>query len=91
MRGHSLNKAINDKVRLYAKVGSALVAAREQGRDPYAAIEAVISWENFSASVREAEQLAPGGCLSAFDCAAWVELLELSYSKQKIIDPELRP
>ena len=51
-------KAINDKVRLYAKVGSALVAAREQGRDPYAAIEAVISWENFSASVREAEQLA---------------------------------
>jgi hypothetical protein len=51
-------KAINDKVRLYAKVGSALVAAREQGRDPCAAIEAVISWENFSASVREAEQLA---------------------------------
>ena len=51
-------KAINDKVRLYAKVGGALVAVREQGGDPFAAIEAVISWENFSASVREAEQLA---------------------------------
>jgi hypothetical protein len=45
-------------VRLFAKVGRALVAAREQERDPFAAIEAVVSWENFSASVREAEQLA---------------------------------
>jgi hypothetical protein len=47
-------KAINDKVRLFAKVGRALVAAREQERDPFAAIEAVVSWENFSASAREA-------------------------------------
>ena len=30
-------KAINDKVRLYAKVGAALVSPREQGRDPYIA------------------------------------------------------
>ena len=52
-------KAINDKVRLFAKVGAALVAAREQGRDPFAAIEAIVSWETFSASVNEAERLAP--------------------------------
>jgi hypothetical protein len=51
-------KAINDELRLFAKVGSALVAAREQDRDLFAAIEAVVSWENFSASVGEAEQLA---------------------------------
>ena len=51
-------KAINDKVRLFAKVGAALVAAREQGRDPFAAIEAIVSWEAFSASVSEAERLA---------------------------------
>ncbi len=51
-------KAINDKVRLYAKVGAALVAARQQGRDPFAAIEAIVSWEAFSASVSEAEKLA---------------------------------
>ncbi len=51
-------KAINDKVRLYAKVGAALVAAREQGRDAFAAIEAIVSWEAFSESVREAGQLA---------------------------------
>lgn len=41
-------KAINDKVRLYAKVGAALVDAREQGRDPFAAIEAIVPWESFS-------------------------------------------
>jgi hypothetical protein len=41
-------KAINDKVRLYAKVGAALVAAREQGRDPFAAIEAIVPWDSFS-------------------------------------------
>jgi hypothetical protein len=53
-------KAINDKVRLYAKVGAALLSAREQGRDPYVAIEAIVSWDAFSRSVNEAEQLARG-------------------------------
>lgn len=51
-------KAINDKVRPYAKIGAALVDAREQGRDPFAAIEAVVPWESFSASVKEAAELA---------------------------------
>ena len=51
-------KAINEKVRLYAKVGAALVAAREHGRDAFAAIEAILSWETFSESVKEAEKLA---------------------------------
>ncbi|WP_433975833.1 hypothetical protein [Tunturiibacter lichenicola] len=32
-------KAINDKVRLYARVGAALVDAREQGHDPFAAMK----------------------------------------------------
>lgn len=35
-------KAINDKVRLYSKIGQALLEAKESGSDPYAAIEAVI-------------------------------------------------
>jgi hypothetical protein len=51
-------KAINDKDRLYAKVGAALVEAREQGNDPFAAIEAVVAWDSFSASVKEAAVLA---------------------------------
>ncbi len=51
-------KAINDKVRLYSQVGHALVAAREEGTDPYAAIEAVLPWEQYVASVTEADTLA---------------------------------
>jgi len=51
-------KAINDKVRLFAKVGSALVAAREQGVDAFAAIETIVPWQTFSDSVREAGELA---------------------------------
>jgi len=51
-------KAVNDKVRLYAKVGAALIAAKEAGDDPFRAIEAIVPWETFTASVREAEQLA---------------------------------
>jgi hypothetical protein len=36
-------KAVNDKVRLYAKVGAALIAAKEAGTDPFQAIEAIAS------------------------------------------------
>jgi hypothetical protein len=51
-------KAINDKVRLYSKIGQALLEAKETGSDPYAAIEAVIPWDEFTESVSEAELLA---------------------------------
>ena len=51
-------KAINDKVRLYSQVGHALVVAREEGTDPYAAIEAVLPWESYVASITEADTLA---------------------------------
>ena len=51
-------KAINDKVLLYSKVGRALVAAKESGADPYAAIEAVIPWAAFAQSVTDAAELA---------------------------------
>jgi len=51
-------KAINDKVRLYSKIGHALLAAKQGGGDPYAAIEAVMPWDEFARSVTEADQLA---------------------------------
>lgn len=51
-------RAIHDKVRLLARVGGALVLARKERRDPFAAIEAVVNWESFVASVAQAEQLA---------------------------------
>ena len=51
-------KAINDKVRLYGKIGQALLAARQNGGDAFAAIESVMSWEAFTSSVTDAEKLA---------------------------------
>jgi hypothetical protein len=52
------DKAINEKVRLYAKVGQALINAKEAGNDPFVAIEQILSWEQFIQSVSEAEKLA---------------------------------
>ena len=51
-------KAINDKVRLYSKIGQALLEAKASGDDPFAAIEAVIPWDEFAQSVTDAELLA---------------------------------
>jgi len=51
-------KAINDKVRLYGRIGQALVDAKQSGNDPFAAIDAVMPWTDFSASVAEAQRLA---------------------------------
>ncbi|MCE2969710.1 MAG: Tn3 family transposase [Burkholderiales bacterium] len=51
-------KAINEKVRLYGRIGQALVDAKRSGADPFAAIESIISWDAFAASVGEAQKLA---------------------------------
>jgi hypothetical protein len=51
-------KAINQQVRLFERIGQALVEARQQGGDPFAAIEAVLPWAEFTASVGQAQQLA---------------------------------
>jgi TnpA family transposase len=54
----SSGKAINEKVRLYARIGQALLTAKEDGADPFAAIEKIVSWGDFARTVSEAEQLA---------------------------------
>ncbi len=51
-------KAINEKVRLYARVGHALIDARQSGTDPFAAIEAVVPWATFTQRITGADQLA---------------------------------
>jgi len=51
-------RAVNEKVRLYARVGAALIAAREAEQDPFEAITGIIPWERFRVSVAEAEALA---------------------------------
>ncbi len=51
-------KSINDKVRLYGQIGQVLLEARNDGTDPFEAIESVIPWDSFAASVDEARKLA---------------------------------
>lgn len=51
-------KAINQQLRLFGQIGQVLLTARATGADPFAAIETVLPWEDFTASVGEAQQLA---------------------------------
>jgi TnpA family transposase len=51
-------KAINEKVRLYWRIGHALLGAKQSGSDPFTAIEAVIPWDTFTQSVTEAQKLS---------------------------------
>jgi TnpA family transposase len=51
-------KAINEKVRLYAAVGKALIDAKIKAADPFAEIEKLMPWEAFLVSVEEAAKLS---------------------------------
>jgi TnpA family transposase len=51
-------KAVNEKVRLYATVGRALIEAKTRAVDPFPEIEKLMTWEAFLASVEEAAKLA---------------------------------
>ena len=62
-------RTVNAKVRLYAQVGQALIAARKAKDDPYAAIEQILPWEDFQQSVADAERLARG---ESFDSLALI-------------------
>jgi TnpA family transposase len=50
-------RAVNDKVRLLAELGDALLAARQAGSDPLAAVEAAVGWERLARGVEEARRL----------------------------------
>jgi hypothetical protein len=51
-------KAINDKVRLFWRIGDALLEAKRTGVDPFTAIESILPWDDFAQSVTEAKELA---------------------------------
>lgn len=57
-RFQASGKAINDKVRLYSRIGRALLYAKQLGSDPFAAIETIIPWDMFTESITEAEKLS---------------------------------
>jgi hypothetical protein len=46
-------KAINDKVRLYAEIGKALIAAHKAKADLGKALESVLGWDRFETTVRK--------------------------------------
>jgi len=48
-------KAINNQMLLYSKIGQALLDAKQNATDPFAAIESVISWEDFEFSITEVQ------------------------------------
>jgi TnpA family transposase len=50
-------KAINQKLRLYCQIGKALIGAKQGNLDPFAAIESILSWEDFTVSIKEAQKL----------------------------------
>ena len=51
--GHS----INEKLRLFTRIGNALLTAKETGGDPFTAIEAILPWEDFRESVSDTQKL----------------------------------
>jgi TnpA family transposase len=60
-------RAVNEKVRLYAKVGKALIASKAEQSDPFAAIEAILPWDAFTASVEQADQLSRDEAFDALE------------------------
>ena len=51
-------RAVNDKVRLFARLGTALIAAKADGTTLDGAVADAVGWERLAASVAEAKRLA---------------------------------
>jgi TnpA family transposase len=51
-------KALNEKIVHFVDIGAALIKARDEGLDPFQAIENIMSWEDIVHSVEEAKTLA---------------------------------
>jgi TnpA family transposase len=76
-------KAINEKVRLYAQVGKALIKAKQSEQDPFETLQSIISWDQFVQTVEEADQLARP---VEFD---FFELLDDHYSNMRKFVPRM--
>ncbi len=72
-------RAINDKVRLLAKLGGALIEARNSGADLDKAVAAAIGWDKLARNIEEAECLArpDKADLPALAARAWPVLHRL--------------
>ena len=72
-------RAVNDKVRLLAKLGGALIEARDAGADLEQAVATAIGWDKLARGVAEAERLARPETtdLAALAARAWPVLHRL--------------
>jgi hypothetical protein len=72
-------RAVNDKVRLLAKLGTALIKAKADKADLDGAVATAVGWEKLAASVAEAERLArpDKADLPALAARAWPVLHRL--------------
>ena len=50
-------KSLNEKIIHYIDIGSALIKSREEGSDPFAAIESVMAWNKVVKSIEDAKRL----------------------------------
>ncbi|MCL2312319.1 MAG: Tn3 family transposase [Firmicutes bacterium] len=49
---------INSQLENYLQIGKVLLNAKEQGKDPFTAIESVMPWQDFSQSIKKTEELS---------------------------------
>ena len=80
---HRSGKAINEKVRMYWRIGVALLEAKQSGEDPFSAIESIIPWDDFTQSIVEAESLSQS---ESFD---YLHLIADKYSQVRRYAPAL--
>lgn len=76
-------KLINEKLRLYYRIGNALIEAKQKGSDPFVAIESVIPWDTFTQSLTDTQKLAPS---EDFD---YLEHIKNGYSQIRRYAPAL--
>lgn len=76
-------KSINEKLRLYYRIGNALIEAKQKGSDPFAAIESVVPWETFTQSLSDTQKLAPS---EDFDYLGYIKS---GYSQIRRYSPSL--
>jgi len=76
-------KSLNEKIIHYINIGSALIKSRNDGLEPYAAIEAVMTWDKVVKSIEEAKKLTrPGN----YD---YLDLLDSRYNQLRKYTPAL--
>jgi TnpA family transposase len=51
-------KIINEKLNIYAKIGQALIKARQENLNPFDVIDEIMSWETFTQTVQNTQELA---------------------------------